>query len=115
MATKPNPDDPQSQPGARGMVPTFLGILSKSPPHAQAEADNQTDIPHPFSKNVPTLKKAPPMPKFVPRPQVNSQRGGQVFSSTPNRDQMKLSPAPPGKDEHRKLMNNYQEVRDNIL
>jgi hypothetical protein len=94
------------------MVPTFLGILSKTPPHAQAEADNQTDIPHPFSKSVPTLKKAP---KFVPKPQVNPNRGGKVFSSTPSGSQMTLSPAPPGRDEHRKLQNSFQEIRDNSI
>lgn len=104
-----NQDDPQAK---RNMVPTFLGVLSKTPPHVQAEANNQTEIPHPFSQSVPKLKKPPAMGA---RPQINPGRGGQVFSTTPNRNQMKLSPPTPGRDDYRKVRNNFQEVRDNVL
>lgn len=59
-----------------GLFPHFLGILSKTPPHAHADAANSGsgDVPHPFTKNVPSLKR------HGANPPTTGGYGGKVFS-----------------------------------
>lgn len=69
-----------------GMFPHFLGVLSKTPVQSKMQMNNNLDIPHPFSKSMPPIRRhqmpnSSPMngPMGSPRPPLTGGYGGKIF------------------------------------